>query len=126
MPLTRRQMMQLGGVIVGGWAVSAVLKRAAPIGRDVGESGALAAIFDDKGSPGSGPEDASLRLTVFTDYRCPACRRAFPAMEGAVRADGDVRIIYKDWPIFGHHRNGQHGSRARASSRAFIQQSTGD
>ncbi|MFD1034048.1 DsbA family protein [Sphingomonas hankookensis] len=29
------------------------------------------------------------------------CRHAFPAMEEAVRRDGKVRVIYKDWPIFG-------------------------
>jgi predicted DsbA family dithiol-disulfide isomerase len=53
------------------------------------------------GSPEAGPADATVRLAVFTDYRCPACRHAFPAMEAAVRHDGKVRVIYKDWPIFG-------------------------
>ena len=42
-----------------------------------------------------------MRLAVFTDYRCPACRHAFPALEEAVRRDGKIRVIYKDWPIFG-------------------------
>ncbi|MFV1919694.1 DsbA family protein [Sphingomonas sp. MJ1 (PH-R8)] len=100
-PLSRRQAVQLGAVVVGGWAVGQVFRRAAPIGRDVSRSGAAAAILSGKGSPTSGPADASLQLAVFTDYRCPACRRAFPAMEEAVRADGHVQVIYKDWPIFG-------------------------
>ncbi|MFL0561526.1 DsbA family protein [Sphingomonas sp. 179-I 2A4 NHS] len=101
MALDRRQMLQLGTLIAGGWAVSSVLKRTAPIGRDVANPEALAAIFDDRRSPASGPPTASLRLAAFTDYRCPACRRAFPAMEEAILSDGDVRVIYKDWPIFG-------------------------
>lgn len=100
-PPTRRQMVQLGAAVVGGLALGQVLKRTAPIGREVGRSEALAAILGGEGSPADGPADASLRLAVFTDYRCPACRRAFPAMEEAVRADGDVRVIYKDWPILG-------------------------
>lgn len=94
-------MLQLVTLIAGGWAISSVLKRTAPIGRDVANPEALAAIFDDRGSPASGPPTASLRFAAFTDYRCPACRLAFPAMEEAILIDGDVRVIYKDWPIFG-------------------------
>lgn len=100
MALARRHVLQLGGVVVAGWAAGKLLKRAAPIGRDVRGSGMVAAILDDKG-PADGPATASLRLAVFSDYRCPACRRAFPALDAALRDDGDVRILYKDWPIFG-------------------------
>ena len=91
--------MQLGAIVVGGWAVGQVLRRTAPIGRDIGARADEILTGDD--SPEAGPADATVRLAVFTDYRCPACRHAFPAMEGAVRRDGKVRIIYKDWPIFG-------------------------
>lgn len=94
-------MVQLGAIIVGGWGISQVLRRTAPIGRDVGRSEAVPTILRGEGLPGAGPMDASLRMAVFTDYRCPACRHAFPAMEEAVRQDGNVRLIYKDWPIFG-------------------------
>lgn len=98
-PINRRQAVGLGAVIAAGWAVGHVLRRTAPIGRDIGE--AADAILAGGGSPEDGPADATLRLAVFTDYRCPACRHAFPAMEEAVRRDGKVRVIYKDWPIFG-------------------------
>jgi protein-disulfide isomerase len=91
--------VQLGAVVVGGWAVGQVLRRTTPIGRDIGPR--AGAILTGNGSPEDGPADATLRLAVFTDYRCPACRHAFPAMEEAVRRDGKVRVIYKDWPIFG-------------------------
>jgi len=99
--VSRRQLIQLGAIIVGGWGVSQVLRRTAPIGRDVGLSEAVPAILRGEDLPGAGPMNASLRMAVFTDYRCPACRHAFPAMEAAVQQDGDVRLIYKDWPIFG-------------------------
>ena len=97
--LNRRQAVGLGAVIVGGWAVGQVLRRTAPIGRDVGPTADL--ILAGGGSPEHGPADATLRLAVFTDYRCPACRHAFPALEEAVERDGKDRVIYKDWPIFG-------------------------
>lgn len=67
--------------------------------RDVGE--AADAILADDGSPQDGPDDATLRLAVFSDYRCPACRRAFPELEEALARDGGVRVVHKDWPIFG-------------------------
>ncbi len=98
-PINRRQAVGLGAVVLGGWAVGQVLRRTAPIGRDIGD--AANPILKGGGSPEDGPDAASLRLAVFTDYQCPACRHAFPAMEDAVRADGKVRVIYKDWPIFG-------------------------
>lgn len=98
-PLNRRQVAGLGAVVVGGWAFGQVLRRTAPIGRDVGPTADL--ILAESGSPENGPADATLRLAVFTDYRCPACRHGFPALEEAVRRDGKVRVIYKDWPIFG-------------------------
>ncbi len=97
--LDRRQLAGLGAAIVGGWAVGQVLRHTAPVGRDVGPAADL--ILARDGSPEDGPADATLRLAVFSDYRCPACRRGFAALEEAVGRDGGVRVIYKDWPIFG-------------------------
>jgi protein-disulfide isomerase len=93
--------MQLSALVIGGWAASTLLRQTVPIGRDIGRSGDVATILNGEGSPMSGPPDASLHLAVFSDYRCPACRRAFPGLEDAIRKDADVRVIYKDWPIFG-------------------------
>ncbi len=99
--LDRRALLALAAAGVGGWGVGRILARRAPIGRDVRASGAVATILEDGDTPASGPRDASLRLAVFSDYRCPACRHAFPALDTAIHADGDIRILYKDWPIFG-------------------------
>ena len=38
---------------------------------------------------------------MFTDYQCPACRASEGAMQEAAARDGKVRIVYKEWPIFG-------------------------
>jgi protein-disulfide isomerase len=78
-----------------------VLSDTAPVGRDVRASGAVAGILDDRFAPAIGPERASLRLAVFSDYRCPACRHGVAALNAAVAGDGDVRLLFKDWPIFG-------------------------
>ncbi|WP_394269053.1 DsbA family protein [Qipengyuania sp.] len=52
-------------------------------------------------APATGPVDAAVVLTVFTDYQCPACRRAHPAMLAAAHEAGDVRIVFRDFPVFG-------------------------
>jgi protein-disulfide isomerase len=99
--LDRRALLTLAGAGLAGWAGGRVLSRTVPVGRDVSASGAVSAILDDDEAPASGPAGAGLRLAVFSDYRCPACRHAFPALQAALAADGDVRVLYKDWPIFG-------------------------
>ena len=42
-----------------------------------------------------------LTVVAFTDFRCPVCRKADPAMRRAVTCEGNVRLLYKDWPTFG-------------------------
>jgi protein-disulfide isomerase len=98
---TRRQAWQLGAVLLGGFAVGRGAHWLTPVGRDIGRSATVAAILDGTDSPDSGRNDATLSIAVFSDYRCPACRTAFPALEAALGEDGKVRMIYKDWPIFG-------------------------
>jgi protein-disulfide isomerase len=58
-------------------------------------------VQEDRSSPTAHNAAADLTLIVFTDYRCPACRAGHPAMQRAIETDGKIRIIYKDWPIFG-------------------------
>lgn len=40
-------------------------------------------------------------MVVFTDYQCVPCRAGHPTMKAAVRAAGDVRIIFRDLPVRG-------------------------
>jgi protein-disulfide isomerase len=98
---SRKSLVQLLVVILIGWGVSQILQRTAPIGRDVSTNKAAQALLDDRLSPGKAVAEPTLTLVVFTDYQCPACKRANPAMERALAADGHVRVIYQDWPIFG-------------------------
>ncbi len=99
--LHRNQLLQLLGVILIGWGVSHVLQRTAPIGRDVSSNQTARALLQDRTSPSQEVRQPTLTLVVFTDYQCPACKLADPAMEAAIADDGHVRVVYKDWPIFG-------------------------
>lgn len=98
---SRRDALILTGVGGAGFAGSWWLRERAPIGRDIGGNAIAAAARADSGAPWGGVPDGTVTLVAYTDYRCAACRIAHPAMRKAVAEDGAVRVIYKDWPIFG-------------------------
>ena len=49
---------------------------------------------------GGNPE-GDITIVEFTDYRCGYCRKAFEEVEELVKADGNIRIILKEFPILG-------------------------
>ena len=40
-------------------------------------------------------------LTQFYDYRCPHCINVAPQVAALIRSDPDVRVVFKELPIFG-------------------------
>lgn len=40
-------------------------------------------------------------VTEFYDYRCPHCADAAPAVLSLIKSDPDVRVVFKEFPIFG-------------------------
>ena len=101
MDLSRKDLWQLFAVIAVAALLSLLLQTRRPLGENVSNNPLALAVRNDRSSPAGGPSTADLTLIVFTDYRCPACRAAYPAMKRAIAKDGKVRIVYKDWPIFG-------------------------
>lgn len=99
--LTRRDAFFVAGLVGGGYAISGVLRATAPLARDVSGNMIAEAALDDPDGPSGGAPRGGLVMAVYTDYRCPACRQAHHAMKEAVGADGNVRVLYKDYPIFG-------------------------
>lgn len=96
-----RPVVALLIVILLGWAVARLAERGTPVGLDVAGNAAAQAILRDIDAPHADVPDATLTMVVFTDYQCPACRATHPAMMAAVAADGHVRLVWRDWPIFG-------------------------
>jgi protein-disulfide isomerase len=86
---------------VVGLAASIALRLVGPIGEDVSGQVDLAPLLEDRTSPSFGPADAPVTVVVFTDYQCVACRAGHPAMWRAVKAAGDVRIVFRDLPVQG-------------------------
>jgi len=44
---------------------------------------------------------ANVTVVEFLDYNCPYCRKMHPELQALIAADSKVRVLYKQWPIFG-------------------------
>ncbi len=70
-------------------------------------------------SPAYGPEDAPVRIYIFTDFQCPVCSRAVEPIKYVARAyPNDVRIIVKENALAIHSR----AARLAAASLAAFRQ----
>lgn len=56
-------------------------------------------IFNDPDAPVAGNPEGDVTIVDFFDYNCPYCKTSAPSLEKLVKADGRIRLIYKDWPI---------------------------
>ncbi|RIX27434.1 DsbA family protein [Sphingomonas edaphi] len=56
---------------------------------------------EDKLAPTVKPPAYDITIVEYTDYQCPFCRKVHPELKRLAAADRKVRIIYRDWPIFG-------------------------
>ena len=59
------------------------------------------AIYENPDVPFIGPADAKAVIVEFFDYNCPACKVAFKAIDELRAKDKNVKIIFKEFPIFG-------------------------
>lgn len=59
------------------------------------------AIFNDGHSWVGGNPDGDLTMVEFIDYRCGVCRRFNQEVHDLVAADGNIRLILKEFPILG-------------------------
>ena len=58
-------------------------------------------ILRDPDIPVLGNEKGDITIVEYFDYQCPYCRRVNPELTKVVHDDGHIRLVYKDWPIFG-------------------------
>ncbi|MFP4474152.1 MAG: thioredoxin domain-containing protein [Desulfatibacillaceae bacterium] len=64
-------------------------------------------------NPSTGPEDAAVFVVEFSDYLCPACRKAHQVARSAKETFGDqIRWIYKDFPLEDLHPGARKLARA--------------
>ncbi|WP_041798958.1 DsbA family protein [Rhodopseudomonas palustris] len=59
------------------------------------------AVLRDPDIPVAGNPDGDITIVEWSDYRCPYCKKVAPDLRQVVKDDGKVRLVLKDWPIFG-------------------------
>src|SRR6202035_5593680 len=58
-----------------------------------------AAVWRDPDIPVAGNLDGDVTIVEWFDYQCPYCRKLEPELQQAIKHDGKVRLVLKDWPI---------------------------
>lgn len=96
---TRRNLL-LGGLAGGtGAALGAML---IPPAHRVEAQGLTAEdVLFDPDSPVLGNPEGDITIVEFFDYQCPYCKMNHPDLIDVVAEDGNIRLVMKDWPIFG-------------------------
>ncbi len=56
-------------------------------------------ILADPEAPTAGNPDGDLTIVDFFDYNCPFCKDSAVHLERLVKADGRIKLVYKDWPV---------------------------
>ncbi len=58
-------------------------------------------VLRDPDIPSLGNPQGDLTVVEYFDYQCPYCKKMAPELAQLVREDGNIRLVLKDWPIFG-------------------------
>lgn len=60
---------------------------------------AMFILKNDDGDPFLGNPDASFVIYEFSDYNCGYCKRVFKPLQELIAADGDIKLVVKEFPI---------------------------
>lgn len=64
------------------------------------------ALYRDDDLLVAGNPNGDVTIVEFSDYNCPYCRRAFGAVSKLIENDPNVRLVMKEFPIFGEQSIG--------------------
>lgn len=56
---------------------------------------------NDPNAPVLGNPDGDVTVVEFFDYNCPYCRQADPEIRALLKADPNIRLVLREWPILG-------------------------
>mgnify|MGYP000507105048 CR=1 FL=1 len=89
-----------GAALAGGAALVARPAFAAPdpMSRDMMSK---EAVLYDPEAPILGNPKGDVTIVEWFDYQCPYRKKAYPETRTIVEDDGQIRMVMKDWPIFG-------------------------
>ncbi len=89
--ITRRMLMRGGA---GSLFVTALPRKAPALP-------SIEAIAHDPAFPAIANPAGDVRLVEFVDYQCPYCKLCYGEIMKLVAEDPGIRLVMKDWPIFG-------------------------
>ena len=82
--------------LTGGFAATA-MSPAIAAAQDISPE----AVFRDSDAPVLGNPDGDVTVVEYFDYQCCWCKKIHPDVMDVVEDDGKVRLLMKDWPVFG-------------------------
>jgi protein-disulfide isomerase len=82
-------------------AVAVVALTAVALGAQPDDILSRDSVLRDPDIPSLGNPNGDLTIVEFFDYQCPYCKKLAPQLAKLVQEDGNIRIVLKDWPIFG-------------------------
>jgi len=59
------------------------------------------AVLNDPAIPAAGNPTGDITIVEYFDYQCPYCKKVHPVVSEVVKEDGKIRLVFKNWPIFG-------------------------
>ncbi len=114
MPDRRTLLFAAGASVLAGPLAAPALaqERANPMPDELRE-----VLERDPSAPVLGNPEGNITLTEFFDYNCPHCRTMMPLIQRIVGADPKLRVVLREWPVFGQGSD----YAARASLAALSQ-----
>jgi protein-disulfide isomerase len=101
MPSSRRRLLPCALLCALFLVFFAVGAASAQETRVVPEATLAALLGGPLATPPAGSEHADVTIVEFFDYNCPGCRELDPQLRKVLAADPKVRLVRKDWAIFG-------------------------
>jgi protein-disulfide isomerase len=100
--MSRKYLLGLGALLFAVLVVTALRAGAAGAdGKHVSPRALAAILTGPLASPTIGASSGDLTVVEYFDYNCPVCRSMEGELHQLVASDPKVRVIYKDWPVFG-------------------------
>ena len=82
-------------------AVTLLSLSAAAFGEQSADILSRDSVLRDPEIPSLGNSTGDLTVVEYFDYQCPYCKKMAPELAQLVQDDGHIRLVLKDWPIFG-------------------------
>src|SRR5580698_11152866 len=82
-------------------AIAFVALSAVAFGQEQDDILSRDSVLRDPEIPSLGNPKGDLTVVEFFDYQCPFCRKMAPDLAKLTQDDGNIRLVLKDWPVFG-------------------------